>query len=130
MKKTVVIADDNANIRLMLTEFLKGDYDVVTFEDGAGILNWLNKGNVPDLIIADVMMPSVSGWDLINSLKISLYYKNIPVLILSGIEKSEERIKFLEAGADEYMVKPFSPQELKIRIINVLKRNSYEFKSN
>ena len=125
MKKKLVIADDNANIRLLLHEFLKADYEVISFEDGTGILNWLNKGNVPDMIIADVMMPLVNGWDLINNLKLSMFYKNIPVVVLSGIEKSQERVKFLEAGADEYIVKPFSPQELKARINNIFKRYNY-----
>lgn len=125
MKKKIIIADDNANIRLLLNQFLKDDYDVLTFENGTGVLNWLNEGNIADMIIADVMMPEMNGWDLISNLKLSLYYKNIPVLMLSGIEKSQERVRFLEAGADEYMVKPFSPQELRARVNNLLKRYHY-----
>jgi DNA-binding response OmpR family regulator len=125
MKKKIIIADDNANIRLMLHEFLKSDYEVVSFENGNGILGWLKEGNFPDLIIADVMMPKLNGWELINNLKLSLFYKEIPVLVLSGIEKSQERVRFLEAGADEFMVKPFSPVELKARINNIFKRYNY-----
>ena len=56
---------------------------------------------------------------------VSVFYKNIPVLVLSSNEKSQERIKFLEAGVDEYMMKPFSPQELKARINNIFKRYNY-----
>lgn len=126
MKKKILIADDNDNIRMLLTEFLKSDYELVVFDDGAGILNWLKTGNIPDMIISDVKMPIVNGWDLVNNLKLSLFYKNIPIIVLSGIEKSQERIKFLEAGADEYMMKPFSPQELKARINNIFKRYNYE----
>jgi len=59
-------------------------------------------------------------------LKLSLFYKYIPILVLSAIENSEERIKFLEAGADEYLMKPFNPQELKVRINNIFKRYYYE----
>ena len=126
MKKKILIADDNDNIRMLLTEFLKSDYELVVFDDGAGILNWLKTGNIPDMIISDVKMPIVNGWDLVNNLKLSLFYKNIPIIVLSVIEKSQERIKFLEAGADEYMMKPFSPQELKARINNIFKRYNYE----
>jgi DNA-binding response OmpR family regulator len=126
MKKKILIADDNDNIRMLLTEFLKSDYELVVFDDGAGILNWLKTGNIPDMIISDVKMPIINGWDLVNNLKLSLFYKNIPIIVLSGIEKSQERIKFLEAGADEYMMKPFSPQELKARINNIFKRYNYE----
>lgn len=126
MKKKILIADDNDNIRMLLTEFLKSDYELVVFDDGSGILNWLKTGNIPDMIISDVKMPIIDGWDLVNNLKLSLFYKNIPIIVLSGIEKSQERIKFLEAGADEYMMKPFSPQELKARINNIFKRYNYE----
>ena len=109
----------------MLNEFLKSDYEVITFNDGSGVLNWLNKGNIPDMIISDIMMPKINGWDLVNNLKLSMFYKNIPVLVLSSNEKSQERIRFLEAGVDEYMMKPFSPQELKARINNIFKRYNY-----
>ena len=119
MKKVILIADDNNNIRMLLTEILKSDYEIIAFNDGAGILNWLKTGNVPDMIISDVMMPNLNGWDLVNNLKLSLFYKHIPILVLSAIENSDERIKFLEAGADEYMMKPFNPQELKARINNI-----------
>ena len=126
MKKKILIAEDNYNIRLLLNEFLKSDYEVISFDDGSGVMNWLDKGNIPDMIISDIMMPTINGWDLVNNLKLSVFYKNIPVLVLSGIEKSQERIKFLEAGVDEYMMKPFSPQELKARINNIFKRYNYE----
>ena len=125
MKKKILIAEDNENIRLLLNEFLKSDYEVISFNDGSGVLNWLNKGNIPDMIISDIMMPTINGWDLVNNLKLSVFYKNIPVLVLSSNEKSQERIRFLEAGVDEYMMKPFSPQELKVRINNLFKRYNY-----
>jgi len=126
MKKVILIADDNNNIRMLLSEILKSDYEIIVFNDGTGILNWLKNGNVPDMIISDVMMPNLNGWDLVNILKLSLFYKYIPILVLSAIENSEERIKFLEAGADEYLMKPFNPQELKVRINNIFKRYYYE----
>ena len=75
------------------------------------------------MIISDVMMPNLNGWDLINKLKISNSYNKIPVVILSGIEKSQEKVKFLEAGVEEYMIKPFNPEELKIRINKIFKRS-------
>jgi DNA-binding response OmpR family regulator len=125
MKRKILIAEDNDNIRLLLNEFLKSDYEVISFNDGSGVLNWLSKGNIPDMIISDIMMPKINGWDLVNNLKLSVFYKHIPVLVLSSNEKSQERIRFLEAGADEYMMKPFSPQELKARINNIFKRYNY-----
>ena len=125
MKKKILIADDNANIRLLLNEFLKSEFEVQSFDNGASMLKWLEKGLQTDLIIMDVQMPHLNGWDLIQNLKVSLYYQDIPVLILSGIEKTQEKIKFLEAGAEDYMIKPFSPEELKVRINNIFKRTEY-----
>ena len=122
MKKKIIIADDNANIRLLLSEFLKSEFEVQTFDNGVTMLKYLEKGQKTDLIIMDVQMPHLNGWDIIQNLKVSQFHQNIPVLILSGIEKTQEKIKFLEAGAEDYMVKPFSPEELKVRINNIFKR--------
>ena len=123
MKRRILVADDNEHIRMILTEFLKYDYDIIAFSCGSEILNFLGQGNIPDMIISDVMMPNLNGWDLINKLKISNSYNKIPVVILSGIEKSQEKVKFLEAGVEEYMIKPFNPEELKIRINKIFKRS-------
>jgi DNA-binding response OmpR family regulator len=54
-----------------------------------------------------------------------MFFKNIPVMILSGIEKSNERIRFLKAGAEDYMVKPFSPEELRLKLLNISKHYQY-----
>jgi len=59
MKKKIMIADDNEVIRMLLEEYLKSDFFVDTFEDGVEILNSLNEGNIPDLIIADIRMPTI-----------------------------------------------------------------------
>jgi DNA-binding response OmpR family regulator len=130
MKKKIVIADDNANIRILLHEFLRKEYDVYTFEDGRGIVNWLKLGNLPDLIISDIKMPLVDGHQLIQYLKDNVFYKNIPLLVLSGIEKTEEKIKFLQKGADDYIIKPFNPIELNLRIMNIFKHMNHESKIN
>ncbi|MFO0435828.1 MAG: PleD family two-component system response regulator [Sphingobacteriaceae bacterium] len=126
MKKKIVIADDNANIRLLLHEFLRHEYDVYTFEDGKGIVSWLKIGNLPDLIISDIKMPHIDGHKLIEYLKDNVFYMNIPILVLSGIEKTEEKIKFLQKGADDYIIKPFNPLELQLRIKNIFKHMNHE----
>lgn len=122
MKKKVLIADDNSNIRFLLHQFLTNEYDVKTFADGSEVINWMQEGNMPDLVISDIIMPEIGGWDLLKNMKNSLFFKNVPVLILSGVDKSEERIKYLNAGADEFMVKPFSPLELNARISKLINK--------
>jgi len=120
MRKTIFIADDNPHIRLLLTQFLIKDFDVKAFEDGSELMNGLLQGNIPDLIIADILMPKLNGWDLINKIKGDKFFKQIPVVMLSGVDKSEEKVKYLNAGVNDFMVKPFSPQELLARITKIL----------
>lgn len=85
-------------------------------------LSFMQQGSVPDIIITDLNTPELNGFDLLTQLKASNYFKAIPVIILSGEEGSETRIKCLEAGADDYIVKPFNPRELEVRINVILKR--------
>jgi DNA-binding response OmpR family regulator len=125
MKTKIMIADDNQVIQILLQEYLKNDFEIECFNDGSGVLKSLNNGNIPDLIIADINMPNMDGWSLLASIKMSTFYKNIPVLMLSGIEKSDERIKFLKAGAEDYIVKPFNPEELRLKLHNISKHFNY-----
>ena len=126
MKKKIMIAEDNQMMQILLKEYLQKDFDVQCFNDGNEILQMLNDGNIPDLILTDINMPVIDGWNLLTNLKMSMFFKKIPVIILSGIEKSNERIKFLKAGAEDYLVKPFSPEELRLKLINISKYHNYE----
>jgi DNA-binding response OmpR family regulator len=125
MKKKILIAEDSVSIALLLEHLLSHKYDVVVATNGEEALSWLDRGNRPDTIIADIIMPKVDGWMLLQNIKASAYLRRIPIMMLSGLEKSEERIKCFELGADEYMIKPFNPQELVIRIDNLINRSNY-----
>ena len=93
--------------------------------NGQEALGWLQEGNKPDLIVSDIMMPKIDGWALLANVRASAYFRDIPVMMLSGLEKRQERIKCFELGANDYIVKPFNPQELIIRIANVLKTENH-----
>lgn len=124
MKKKILIIDDELSIRMLLENFLKKEYNVVTKNDGMEGLTWLEEGNIPDLIVADIQMPNLDGYDFIKNLRSSGYFKHIPVIMLSGIESTSEKIKCLKLGADDYIVKPFNPEELSIRIELLISRKS------
>lgn len=124
MKKKVLIIDDELSIRMLLENFLKKEYNVVTKNDGMEGLTWLEEGNIPDLIVADIQMPNLDGYDFIKNLRASGYFKHIPLIMLSGIESTAEKIKCLKLGADDYIVKPFNPEELSIRIELLISRKS------
>ena len=116
MKKTILVLEDAISVRKILEVFLGKDYEVVSKENGKDGLDWLQGGNIPDLIISDVQMPVMDGTEFLKEIKSSGYFKNIPVIMLSGIESSNERIKILKLGAKDYIVKPFNPEELKIKV--------------
>jgi len=124
MKKKILIIDDELSIRMLLENFLKREYNVVTKNDGMEGLTWLEEGNIPDLIVADIQMPNLDGYDFIKNLRASGYFKHIPLIMLSGIESTSEKIKCLKLGADDYIVKPFNPEELSIRIELLISRKS------
>ncbi len=122
MKNKVLIIDDELSIRMLLENFLSKEYDVVTKSDGLDGLKWMEEGNIPDLIVADIQMPNLDGYEFIKNVRASGYFKDIPLIMLSGIESSTEKVKCLKLGANDYIVKPFNPEELSIRIELLLAR--------
>lgn len=123
-KANILIVDDKPEIAKVIKIQLSSDYDVYYHKNPIEAISWLHDGNMPQLIISDVYMPEMNGHEFLLYLKASSIYKNIPVLILSSMENSGERIKMLEDGADDFILKPFNPQELKIRVRNILRKFS------
>ena len=123
MKKTkILVADDNRNIvELVKMEFEILDYDVVTAFDGEDALKKIEKEN-PDLLILDVMMPKMNGFDVCMKLRDNPKYQNIPIIMLTA--KSQEKDKFWgrQVGADEYITKPFEPEVLEQVVHNLLEQ--------
>ncbi len=122
MKKKILVIDDELSIRMLLENFLSKIYEVITKNDGMEGVQWLEQGNIPDLIVADIQMPNMNGYDFIKNIRSSGFFKEIPLIMLSGIESSQEKVKFLKLGANDYLVKPFNPEELAIRIELLLAR--------
>lgn len=121
MKRKVLVVDDNTHIRVLLNHILEEEYEVILAEDGMIALTKLQSGLRPDLIISDLQMPNISGIEFLQHLKASYLFQDIPVMVLSGREKSVDRLSSLRYGASDYLVKPFNPEELSIRVENLLK---------
>lgn len=119
----ILIVDDKPEIAKVIKIQLSGEYHVYYMENPVKALEWMKEGNLPELIISDFYMPEMNGYEFLQYLKASSIYKTIPVIILSSTENSGERIKMLEEGADDFILKPFNPQELKIRVRKLLTRN-------
>ncbi|MBV9628663.1 MAG: response regulator transcription factor [Xanthobacteraceae bacterium] len=115
----LLIVDDDRRIRSLLSRYLLSEgYRVTTAESAADARARL-AGLDFDLLILDVMMPGETGFDLVKSIRRS---STVPVLILTARDAAESRITGLELGADDYVVKPYEPRELSLRIANILKR--------
>ncbi|MDD3149973.1 MAG: response regulator transcription factor [Candidatus Gastranaerophilales bacterium] len=118
-QEKILVVDDEASIRRILETRLKMvGYEVLTAADGEEALDIFNKEN-PDLIILDVMMPKLDGYGVTREIRRT---SDVPIIILTALGDVSERITGLELGADDYVVKPFSPKELEARVKAVLRR--------
>lgn len=115
-KKSILIVDDDANLRMLLEYVLRKEYHVYTREDGLSAMAWLAAGHVPDMIIADVDMPRLNGYDLLRQLRASGYFRHIPVVMLSGYDDDSMKENCLQAGAIDYLLKPFKPESMMARL--------------
>ncbi|MFW5758549.1 MAG: response regulator [Bacteroidota bacterium] len=122
MKTKILLVDDKNEFRTLLKVMLEKEFEIRDAFNGANALEVLNQGFDPDLIVTDLIMPDVDGKSFVTQLKSSGLYKDIPVIVLSSIDKSMEKIELLKLGADDYLIKPFNPSELLVRIENVLAR--------
>lgn len=120
MKKQILAVDDDSSIRELLEFLLRTDYNVVTKKDGMEAMMWLSEGNIPDLIITDVDMPRLNGYEFFKNVRRSGFYRDIPIMVLSGLENSKLIITCLQQGADDYILKPFNPESLYAKIERVL----------
>jgi DNA-binding response OmpR family regulator len=115
----IVIVEDEPNIREIVSLYLKrAGYSVTGFGDGRTALEALTR-KAPDLVILDLMLPGMDGFSLIRRLR---EFSDVPVILLTSRREESDRIAGLEMGADDYVVKPFSPQELVSRVRAVLRR--------
>lgn len=120
-QERILVVDDEASIRRILETRLKMvGYEVVTAADGEEAIEMYNKHN-PDLLILDIMMPKMDGYGVTREIRRN---SDVPIIILTALGDVSERITGLELGADDYVIKPFSPKELEARVKAVLRRTN------
>ena len=122
MAKTILIVEDDRDILELIVWHLKAEgYRVIAADDGAKGYELAGREK-PDLIILDLMLPSMDGLEICKRLKRSEPFEHVPVIMLTAKGEEVDRIVGFELGADDYMVKPFSPRELLLRIRAILRR--------
>lgn len=112
MKKKILLVDDIKEFRSLLKILLSGKYDVVTARDGEQALDMINRGFSPDAIVTDLIMPRMDGYQLITQIKRSDPLKDIPIIVLSNVDKPMKRQRLSPSEISEYLTKPFNTSEL------------------
>ena len=123
---SILVADDDRVVRRILVAKLYGlGYDVEEAEDGQEVLEILEDGEIPDLLITDSNMPRVNGLQLVRRLRESenSALSSLPIIMLTARQSERDIIQGLETGLDDYVIKPFSPDELAARVQTVLWRS-------
>ena len=125
-KATILVVDDEANNRNLLVAQLGGDdYELLTAASGEEALALIDS-RLPDLVLLDVMMPGISGFDVAEILKSEGRTAHIPIIMLTALGDSDSRLTALSNGAEEFLTKPVARAELRVRIHNLLKLKKYQ----
>ena len=122
MSIRIAVVEDDASIRTMLDYYFKSlQYEVETFESGE---DFFASGSHPDLLLLDVMLPGMDGFSVLRGLKGSVETSEIPVIMLTARSAEMDKVAGLDAGADDYLTKPFGVMELQARVNAVLRRTA------
>ncbi len=124
MRQTILVVDDEPDIvEIIQYNLEKSGFDVIVAGDGPAALEKA-RDDTPDLIVLDLMLPGLEGTEVCRILKQDERTRSIPILMLTAKSEEIDRIIGLELGADDYVVKPFSPREIALRIRNILRRRT------
>jgi DNA-binding response OmpR family regulator len=119
-KKKILVVDDSQDMRAILSMRLKvNGYNVIAAEDGQDGIDKA-RADAPDLIILDLMLPKIDGYEVCRILKFDDKYKNIPIIILSALDQQEDREKAIGSGADSFFIKPFDLELLLNKIQSLI----------
>ncbi len=121
-KLKILVVDDESRMRKLVKDFLvKSNYEVVEAQDGAQAVDIFFEQNDIDLIILDVMMPKMDGWQVCREIR---QYSKVPIIMLTAKSDERDELQGFELGIDEYISKPFSPKILVARVEAILRRTS------
>jgi len=124
-KKILIVDDDPLNVKLLISMTVGSDYDTLKAYDGEEALDVISREN-PDLILLDIMMPKIDGFRVLEILKSSANTRDIPVILITALNSVEDKVRGMEAGADEFLNKPVNKPELLARIKSLLRMREYQ----
>jgi DNA-binding response OmpR family regulator len=118
----LLIVDDEPALRLLMTEFFKERFHTITLKDGLECISYIQNNVLPSVAIVDLEMPGMGGMEVIKKVRLKPEWNTLVIIVVSSRESSKDRISCLRAGADDYVVKPFNPEELDARIATIMRR--------
>jgi CheY-like chemotaxis protein len=122
-KKKILVVDDD-EIQLIMTEgILKNEYEIISVKSGKEALNLILHGSGPNLILLDILMPNMDGWETFNRLKAVSCLRDIPIVFLTSVHDTKEVDRAHAIGAADYITKPYEGKNLLERIEKVLTKN-------
>lgn len=120
MVKKILVVDDEKSVRILLERILKPkNFEVITASNGMEALERVRK-EAPHLMILDIMMPKMNGWDVCKKIREDPIYKNLPIIVLTAKTEENDQIKGFGLGANAYVPKPFNHEELLLRVKKLL----------
>ncbi len=122
-KHSILVIEDDAFMASLLNFMLaRQNLEVSRVADGQAALDWLEAGQVPDAVVLDLMLPQVSGMQVLERMKACPAWADVPVLVLSALDAGAEVARAFQAGASDYVTKPFNPEEFMARLTRLLSR--------
>ena len=122
--KVLVVDDEELNLKL-IEAYLNEEYEIITAQSGTEALNKIIRDK-PDIVLLDIMMPQINGYDVCKSIKENDATRFIPVVMCTALSGSEAKVKAIEIGADDFLTKPINREELFARIKSLLKKKHYQ----
>ncbi len=126
-KKSIVAVDDSGIILKMLEKLLSEEYAYIGFSKGMRALKYLKEARTPDLIILDIDMPIIDGYEMLEMIRKKEELKDAPVLFLTSNKDKEHVVKAIQAGANDYIVKPIDEEVFMDKVRKLLKEEKYSW---
>lgn len=117
---TLLVLEDSFNMNQFLNNYFSKHFNVVCKDNGAEAIEWIEKNKKVDVILCDINMPGFNGYQFIEYIRNTEFHQQVPILVLSANDTSGDRIKAFKLGANDYVIKPFNPEELLLRIERLL----------
>ncbi|UZR99583.1 response regulator [Chondrinema litorale] len=116
MNFTIIYVDDDKFMRVFFATYFEKKFNIILCDSAYSAADYLKNHSLPDLMLLDLVLPEKDGATFLEEMKADSELSNIPVIILSGTDKSETRIKLFKMGAEDFIMKPFNPEELSLKI--------------